>query len=202
MSDPQGARTPNASHEFEAHRAYLTRLAYRMLGSIAEAEDAVQDGYLRWHRQDTARVDNPRAFLNQVVTRLCLDRIKQTRNQREHYVGVWLPEPLVEDWSAAEHAASPVDQDVTVALMLALERLSPLERAAFILHDIFDMAFDDVATALGRTEAACRQLASRARRRVISAKPRFKIDPNEGRVLPTPSSLPPAAATPQACNNC
>ncbi|MDW5377182.1 sigma-70 family RNA polymerase sigma factor [Halomonas sp. HP20-15] len=180
MIDAPEPGAPGLSNDFESHRAHLTRLAYRMLGSIAEAEDAVQDGYLRWHGLERADIDNPRAFLCRVVTRLCLDRLRQSRTQRERYVGVWLPEPLVEEWSVNAQPAALTEQEVSTALMMALERLSPLERAAFILHDVFDMAFDEVATTLGRTEASCRQLASRARNRVVAAKPRFTVDHQEG----------------------
>lgn len=165
---------------FETHRAYLTRLAYRMLGSVTEAEDAVQDGYLRWQQKQRTDVDDPRAFLSRTVTRLCLDRLRKLRSQREVYVGEWLPEPLIEDTAELAMPAEHIDHEVSVALMMALERLSPLERAAFILHDIFEMEFAEVATAIGRSEAACRQLASRARNRVTGSKPRFRVDHTEG----------------------
>lgn len=166
---------PDAT-EFERHRAHLTALAYRMLGSVAEAEDAVQDAFLRWHRTDRTGVAEPRAFLARVVTRLCLDRLKAARHRRETYVGPWLPEPLVEDPALAVPPPEDLARDVSVALMLALERLSPLERAAFLLHDGFDLGFDEIAAALGRSEAACRQLASRARANVQAARPRFAVD--------------------------
>lgn len=169
----------DAAQEFERHRGRLVGLAYRMLGSVAEAEDAVQDAWLRWHRADRAAIRTPEAFLSTVVTRLCLDRLKEARRAREIYVGPWLPEPLVEDPSQAVLPADAVAGDVSVALMLALERLSPLERAAFILHDVFDMGFDQVAGALGRDEAACRQLASRARAHVQTARPRFQVSAAE-----------------------
>jgi RNA polymerase sigma-70 factor (ECF subfamily) len=153
--------------DFALHRTFLVRLAYRMLGSIAEAEDAVQDAYLRWAGVDHATIDEPRAYLSRVVTRLCLDRMKSARARREQYVGTWLPEPLIED------PAEPLAADLSVALLLTLERLSPLERAAFLLHDVFDMDYPEIAQALERTEAACRQLAARARDHVREARPRF-----------------------------
>lgn len=169
---------PDAT-EFERHRAHLTALAYRMLGSVAEAEDAVQDAFLRWHRTDRTGVAEPRAFLARVVTRLCLDRLKAARHRRETYVGPWLSEPLVEDPALAVPPPEDLARDVSVALMLALERLSPLERAAFLLHDGFDLGFDEIAAALGRSEAACRQLASRARANVQAARSRFAVDAAE-----------------------
>ena len=159
---------------FEAQRPRLLRLAYRMLGSFAEAEDIVQDAWLRWRQVDPATVQSPPAFLSQIVTRLCLDHMKSARARRETYVGTWLPEPLIE----AEMA--PDQDDLTLTLMLALERLSPLERAAFLLHDVFGVALDEVATTLKRDAAAVRQLAVRARNHVQAARPRFPVAPEEG----------------------
>jgi RNA polymerase sigma-70 factor (ECF subfamily) len=156
---------------FEAQRPRLKRLAYRMLGSVSEAEDVVQDAWLRWDRAgETAQ--EPAAWLAQTTTRLCLDRLKSARSRRETYVGPWLPEPLIE-----EEPVDPLEraEDVSVAFLLALERLSPLERAVFLLHDVFDQDYGQVATALGRDEAACRQLASRARGHLKEARPRYSV---------------------------
>src|SRR3954465_8386641 len=158
---------------FEAHRDHLLGLAYRMLGSIAEAEDVVQEAYLRWHEADTDDVADPRAYLARVVTRLGLDPLKSARVRREHYVGPWLPEPVVDADALSAGTGSEYADDVTVALLLALERLSPLERAAFLLHDVFDLDFAEVARTLDRSEAACRQLAARATGPVREAPPRF-----------------------------
>jgi RNA polymerase sigma-70 factor (ECF subfamily) len=163
--------------DFEPHRKFLGGLAYRMLGSVAEADDVVQDAFLRWREVDRARVDEPRAYLARVVSRLCLDRMKSASHRREQYVGVWLPEPVV-----AEPAASLAD-DLSVALLLALERLSPLERAAFLLHDVFDMEYAAVAKAIGRNEAACRQLAARAREHVRDERPRYQPNDDEARTV-------------------
>lgn len=168
-----------AARDFEPHRRHLLGLAYRMLGSLAEAEDAVQEAYLRWHAADRAAVENPRAFLSTVVTRLCLDQLKSARVQREQYIGPWLPEPVLDPAALSPETASEYAQDLSVALMLVLERLSPLERAAFLLHDVFDLAFAAIAEALGRSEAACRQLAARARAHVRAARPRFKPSEDE-----------------------
>jgi RNA polymerase sigma-70 factor, ECF subfamily len=165
---------------FEAHRRHLTGLAYRMLGSLAEAEDAVQEAYLRWHRAEAGAVDHPRAFLSKVVTRLCLDHLKSARVRRESYVGPWLPEPILDTAALDAESASEYAHDLSVALMLTLERLSPLERAAFLLHDVFDTPFDEIAEALGRDAAACRQLAARARIHVRAARPRFTASDDEG----------------------
>jgi RNA polymerase sigma-70 factor (ECF subfamily) len=156
---------------FEQERPRLRRLAYRMLGSVSEAEDAVQDAWLRWDRACEG-AGNPQAWLVQTTTRLCLDRLKAARARRERYVGPWLPEPLIE-----EAAEDPVEraEDVSVAFLLALERLSPLERAVFLLHDVFDQDYAAVAATLGKGEAAVRQLASRARGHVRDARPRFIV---------------------------
>lgn len=165
--------------DFESHRRALTGLAYRMLGSVAEAEDAVQDAFLRWHGVAQATVENPGAYLSTMVTRICLDRLKEARRRREIYVGEWLPEPLVDGAPGGDDPA----EDVSVALMLAMERLSPLERAAFILHDVFDRDYAEIASTLGRSEAAVRQLAARARANVRAERPRFPVAPQEGERL-------------------
>ena len=163
----------DAATVFDPLRPRLMRVAYRMLGSVADAEDVVQEAFLRWLDTDRDAVRNPEAFLHRVVTRLCLDQLKSARHRRETYVGPWLPEPVVET------VEDEVD-DVTLPLMLALERLSPLERAAFLLHDVFGLGFDEVAETIGRTPAACRQLASRARTNVRAARPRFNMPKERG----------------------
>ena len=157
--------------DFEAQRPRLLRLAYRMLGSLSEAEDVVQDAWPRWAAVE-GTIDVPEAYLTRIATRLCLDRLKSARARREEYVGAWLPEPLLQQ--ASEEA---VADDVTLTLMIAMERLSPLERAAFLLHDIFDTPLNEVAAVLEREPAAVRQLASRARRHVREARPRYTLSP-------------------------
>ena len=161
----------DAAASFDPLRPRLIRVAYRMLGSMADAEDVVQDAFLRWHATDRAAVREPEAFLRRVVTRLSLDHLKSARVRREQYLGEWLPEPVVE--------AEPVD-DVTLPLLVALERLSPLERAAFLLHDVFGLDFEEVAQSIDRDPAACRQLAARARTHVRSERPRYAIDRARG----------------------
>lgn len=168
-----------AAQAFEPLRGYLTGLAYRMLGSRAEAEDMVQEAWLRWHAADRTAVREPRAFLSKTVTRLCLDHLKSARARREEYVGQWLPEPVLDDAALSAGSASEYADDLSVALLLTLERLSPLERAAFLLHDVFDMDFSAVGEALGRDAAACRQLATRARSHVREERPRFRPSPEE-----------------------
>lgn len=163
-----------APADFEPHRRYLAGLAYRMLGSVAEAEDVVQDAYLRWQSATDDAIASPRAFLSRIVTRLCLDRLKSARARREQYVGTWLPEPLVEDGPPPADATMELADDLSIALLVTLERLSPLERAAFLLHDVFDMEFAEIAAVLERSEAAVRQLAARARDHVRSGRARFE----------------------------
>lgn len=165
------AGTGHAAAAFDPLRPTLMRVAYRMLGSVADAEDVVQEAFIRWMRADRGEVREPAAFLRRTVTRLCLDQLKSARRLRETYVGPWLPDPVVEEDEV---------EDVTLPMMLVLERLSPLERAAFLLHDVFGLGFDEVAAAIQREPAACRQLAARARTHVRQARPRFKVERQRG----------------------
>lgn len=166
--------TEQAAAIFDPLRPKLTRVAYRMLGSVADAEDVVQDAFIRWLDVDREVVREPEAYLRRVVTRLCLDQLKSARRRRETYIGPWLPEPVV---ASAEE--EDVD-DVTLPLMMALERLSPLERAAFLLHDVFGVSFEEISATIDRDPAACRQLASRARDHVRAARPRFPLPKEHG----------------------
>ena len=168
------ARPEDAVPDFDLLRPKLRRVAYRMLGSVADAEDVVHEAFIRWMKADRSDVREPEAFLRRTVTRLCLDQLKSARHQRETYVGTWLPDPLVEEEQ---------EEDVTLPLMLALERLSPLERAAFLLHDVFGVEFEEVAATIQRDPAACRQLAARARTHVREAKPRFQVEKQRGLAL-------------------
>jgi RNA polymerase sigma-70 factor (ECF subfamily) len=169
----ESASSQDAAAVFDPLRLSLVRVAYRMLGSVADAEDVVQDAFLRWLDVDRNAVREPAAFLRRVVTRLCLDRLKSVRRVRETYVGTWLPEPVVE---TSEDEAD----DVTLPLLMALDRLSPLERAAFLLHDVFGLDFEEVAATIGREPAACRQLASRARAHVRADCPRYPVPKERG----------------------
>jgi RNA polymerase sigma-70 factor (ECF subfamily) len=170
MTNP---RSEDAAAGFEPLRPKLMRVAYRMLGSVADAEDIVQEAFIRWMRADRREVREPEAFLRRTVTRLCLDQLKSARRQRETYIGPWLPDPLVEE----------EEEDVTLPMMLALERLSPLERAAFLLHDVFGLGFEEVAETIQRDPATCRQLAARARTHVREARPRFQVEKQRGLAL-------------------
>jgi RNA polymerase sigma-70 factor (ECF subfamily) len=172
MTTSEAAR--DAAGTFDPLRPGLTRIAYRMLGSVADAEDVVQDAFLRWVATARGDVREPAAFLRRIVTRLCLDVIKSARHRRETYVGTWLPEPIMESEARLD------EDEVTLPLMIALERLTPLERAAFLLHDVFGVPFDEIAETIGREPAACRQLASRARTHVRAERPRFRISRERG----------------------
>ena len=150
---------------YESLRPLAFSIAYRMLGSVSEAEDVVQEGLLRLHRADD--VEHPKAFVATVVTRLSIDELRSARSRRETYVGPWLPEPLVTD-------SRPDDESVSMALLVTLEALSPVERAVFLLHDVFDYGYDEIAEIVGKTRENCRQLAVRARRHVEARRPRFE----------------------------
>jgi len=165
------ARHEDAAASFDPLRSKLMSVAYRMLGSLADAEDVLQEAFIRWMGADRGGVREPEAFLRSTVTRLCIDQLKSARRQRETYVGTWLPDPVVEEEEA---------EDVTLPLMLALERLSPLERAAFLLHDVLGVGFEEIAATIRRDVAACRQLAARARTHVREATPRFQVEERRG----------------------
>jgi RNA polymerase sigma-70 factor (ECF subfamily) len=159
-----------AAEDFERARPRLLRLAYSELGDVGEAEDVVQDAWLRLARADAEAIENLDGWLTTVVARLALDRLRSARARRESYVGPWLPEPLLSDDPAD---SVTLDESVSYALLTVLEQLSPAERTAFVLHDVFDLPFDDIAEVVGRTPEAVRQLASRARRHVQQERPRF-----------------------------
>lgn len=168
--------TPAAGLEscFEDNRRQLLSLAYRMLGSLSDAEDIVQETYLRMRGVNPSEIESIAAYMRRTTIRLCLDQLKSARHQRETYVGPWLPEPLLSQDAVATEVSAERSSDVSFALMLMLERLSPLERAAFLLHEIFDAGYSDLANTLQRSEAACRQLVARARAHVGQLEARFE----------------------------
>ena len=160
---------------FAALRPRLFSIAYRMLGTRADAEDVLQDAWLRWHKTDPTELQSAEAWLVTVVTRLAIDRLRAAKAEREAYVGWWLPEPLVELDERTPEAAAELASDLSVALMWVLERLSPEERAAFLMRQVFDQDYADVAAMLGKSEAACRQLVHRAKAQVQEGRPRFNV---------------------------
>ena len=157
---------------FEEHRRHLFAVAYRMLGTVADAEDVVQDAFLRW-REARDEVASPRAYLTTVVTRLCIDQLKSARAQREEYFGTWLPEPVITEGPLSADAAAELADSLSVAFLVLLESLSPVERAAFLLREVFEYEYAEVGAILGKSEAACRQLVSRAREHVAARRPRY-----------------------------
>jgi RNA polymerase sigma-70 factor (ECF subfamily) len=169
--------------EFEEHRRMLEGLAYRMCGVLADAQDIVQETHLRWCSIERSTIDNPRAWLVTVCSRLAMDVMKSARVRREQYVGTWLPEPFLEPDRRSPDVQAQIDDSVSVALMLAMERLTPSERAAFLLHDVFGYDFREVASIVGKSEASCRKSASRARRAVSEKRPRFEASPDTHRQL-------------------
>ncbi|MFF2811900.1 RNA polymerase sigma-70 factor [Streptomyces sp. NPDC058000] len=181
--------TDPATEVFEAHRPLLHGVAYRMLGRAADAEDVVQDAWLRWSAADRAEVREPRAYLVRITTRLAIDRLRQVQSRRESYVGPWLPEPLATDVLAPGQPAPDTAEQavfaetVTLAVLVVMEALSPLERAVFVLREAFGYPYAEIAAGLERSEAAVRQLAGRARRHVEEGRPRFDVDPDRQREL-------------------
>ncbi|WP_078910973.1 RNA polymerase sigma factor SigJ [Streptomyces sp. NRRL WC-3742] len=177
------AEPPRSPDAFESNRRYLGSVAYRLLGSFTDAEDVLQDAWLRWQAADRTAVDDPRAYLATVVTRLCYDQLGSARARREAYYGEWLPEPSVSFASAPDSPDELAErgESVSLALLAVLEQLTPAERAAFVLHDVFAVGFEDIAASLDRTPDATRQLASRARRRVKDGARHPGADPAEHR---------------------
>ncbi|MER5325826.1 RNA polymerase sigma-70 factor [Streptosporangium roseum] len=166
------------AEEFEQLRPLLFSIAYRLLGSVSEAEDVVQEAWLRWEAAST-QPTSAKAFLSAIVSRISIDVLRSARVRREEYVGPWFPEPLLTDpYEDPEHSAELADS-VSMAALLLLERLSPLERAAFVLREVFGFGFGEIASAVGRSEAACRQLVVRARRHMDEGRPRFEADRTE-----------------------
>ena len=172
------------AEEFEQLRPLLFSIAYRILGSVSEAEDAVQDTWLRWDASPTPPA-SAKAFLAAVVTRISIDVLRSARVRREHYVGPWFPEPLLTDPYQDPERSAELADSVSMAALLLLERLSPLERAVFVLREVFGFGFPEVANAVGRSEPACRQLAVRARRHMDAGRPRFEADQKEREELAT-----------------
>lgn len=167
---------------FEKHRRTLEGLSYRMLGTLSEAQNVVQETYLKWHKVDSTSLANPRAWLITVCSRIALNHLKSAKRVREVYVGEWLPEPYPEEFacdSLEPSIAMEFDDTISMALLLALEKLSPAERAVFLLHDMFELSFDEISSAIGKSSVNCRKLATRARTRVSEARPRFKATPKE-----------------------
>ena len=162
---------------YQELRPLMFSIAYRMLGSASEAEDVVQEAFLRYHRESSAgtAIDSPKAYLSTITTRLAIDQLRSARVRRERYVGTWLPEPVVTDAESDAEAQAETADSLSMAFLVLLESLTPVERAVFLLHDVFDFGYDEVAAVVGRNEQNCRQIAVRARRQVEAKRPRFEV---------------------------
>ncbi|BCK56348.1 RNA polymerase sigma-70 factor [Nocardia wallacei] len=171
--------TDPATEAFVAHRNLLFTVAYEMLGSAADAEDVLQETWLRWSKVDPGQIEDPRAYLVRITTRQSLNRLRTLKRRKESYVGPWLPEPLLTTPDVAENVE--LAESMSMALMLVLETLSPTERAVFVLREVFDMGYDDIAAAVDKTPAAVRQIAHRARGHVDARRPRATVTPGQAR---------------------
>jgi RNA polymerase sigma-70 factor, ECF subfamily len=168
---------------YDQHRELLFSLAYRMLGSAAEAEDMLQESFIRWQQCSQDVIHSPRAFLVTIISRLCIQQLESARVKREQYVGQWLPEPIFSGEHDDPSETTRVQESLSMAFLLLLEKLTPAERAAFLLHEVFDYKYSEIAEILGKTEANCRQLLRRARQRVIKGRPRFDVSPDQHKKL-------------------
>jgi RNA polymerase sigma-70 factor, ECF subfamily len=160
---------------FDQYRSLLFSIAYRMLGSVADAEDMLQETFIRWQQAANDNIDSPRAFLVTIVSRLCINHLQSARVQREEYVGQWLPEPIVTDPGSDPLAIIKVDESLSMAFLVLLERLTPVERAVFLLREVFEYEYSEIAAVLGQSEVNCRQILRRARQHVSAMRPRFKV---------------------------
>ena len=167
------------TEDFERHRSLLFSIAYRMLGSVTDAEDIVQEAYLRWRQAPEAKVRSPKSYLSAVVTRLSIDRLRSARVQREEYVGPWLPEPLVSTQAEEGADSTELDESLSMAFLVLLESLNPVERAVFLLREVFDYDYEEISRIVGKSEANCRQIAHRARSAVAAGRPRFERSPQQ-----------------------
>jgi RNA polymerase sigma-70 factor (ECF subfamily) len=175
---------PNNLQQFGTHRRLMFSIAYRMLGSAADAEDILQEAFLRYQNAPPQEIISPRAFLSTVVTRLCLNRLESAHMQRETYIGTWLPEPiLIDDQAADAMRQTELHESLSMAFLVLLERLTPLERAVFLLRQVFDYEYDEIAGMIEKDEAACRQLFSRAKKHISENRPRFKATPKKQREM-------------------
>src|SRR5260370_23095966 len=159
---------------FDQYRSLLFSIAYRMLGSVADAEDLLQETYIRWQQTSDDAIRSPRAFLVTIVSRLCINQLQSARVRREEYVGQWLPEPIVTDLGSDPLGMVKIDESLSMAFLVLLERLTPIERAVFLLHEVFEYEYSEISVVLGQSEVNCRQILRRARQHVSAMRPRFE----------------------------
>ena len=174
-----GEAVVDPSEIFDRHRPLLFSVAYRMLGSVMEAEDVVQEAYLRWQKASGGEIRSPKSYLSAIVTRLSIDRLRSAKARREEYVGPWLPEPLATGEGSDVADAVALDETLSMAFLVLLESLSPVERAVFLLREVFDYDYDEISRLVGKSEANCRQIARRARQSVAARRPRFESSPEQ-----------------------
>jgi RNA polymerase sigma-70 factor (ECF subfamily) len=179
VSPSEVSHEPDHLPVFQEHRSLLFSIAYRMLGSAADAEDLVQESFIRWQETPIAEIESPRAFLITIVSRLCINHLQSARVRREEYFGTWLPEPLITSPAAEPSLVSPYDDSLSLAFLVVLERLNPVERAVFLLREVFDYEYSEIAQILDQKEPACRQILRRARQRIAGGQPRFDPSPQE-----------------------
>jgi RNA polymerase sigma-70 factor (ECF subfamily) len=160
---------------FDQYRSLLFSIAYRMLGSVADAEDMLQEAFIRWQQSSEQEVRSPRAYLVTIISRLCINYLQSARIQREEYVGEWLPEPIVTALASDPLGMIRADESISMAFLVLLERLTPIERAVFLLREVFEYEYAEIAEALGQSEVNCRQVLRRARQHVSASRPRFKL---------------------------
>ena len=164
---------------FSEYRPLLFSIAYRMLGTVMEAEDILQEGYLRWQQVTPEEIDSPKSYLSAIVTRLCIDRLRSAQIRREEYIGPWLPEPLITTPLASPDETVELSESLSMAFLILLESLKPIERAVFLLHEVFDYEYQAIAKIVDKSEANCRQIASRARRHIAAKRPRFEVSSDD-----------------------
>src|SRR6266478_6332227 len=181
---PDGTSTTSAENSirlatFDQYRSLLFSIAYRMLGSVSDAEDMLQETFIRWQQSEEESVRSPRAFLVTIVSRLCINQLQSARMQREEYVGQWLPEPILTAPGSNPLEIVKIDESLSMAFLILLERLTPIERAVFLLREVFEYEYSEIAAVLGQTETNCRQILRRARQHVSAMRPRFKASPRK-----------------------
>ncbi|HVV45326.1 MAG TPA: sigma-70 family RNA polymerase sigma factor [Bryobacteraceae bacterium] len=176
---PQDPEVPVRLAAFDQYRSLLFSVAYRMLGSIADAEDMLQETFIRWQQAADPEIQSPRAFLVTIISRLCINHLQSARVRREEYAGEWLPEPIVTGPDNDPSGMVRIDESLSMAFLVLLERLTPVERAVFLLREVFEYEYSEIAAALGLREANCRQILRRARQHVSTMRPRFKASPEK-----------------------
>ena len=198
----RGRAVVSRGEVFDRNRPLLFSMAYRMTGSVMDAEDAVQEAYLRWQRASEDEVRSPSAYLSKVVTRLCIDRLRSARVRREQYVGPWLPEPLLGEQAKEIAGKAELEDSLSMAFLVLLESLTPVERAVFLLREVFAYEYAEIASLVGKSEANCRQISRRARQSLAARRPRFESSPQQEERLMESFLQQASEATWRPCSSC